>query len=45
MPKTMSRVDWYLQYSVPLDPYVNTPEEEELVNKFATLYSMALGAK
>lgn len=46
MPKhTMSRIDWYLQHSVPLEPYVNTPEEEELVNKFSTLYSMALGAK
>lgn len=45
MPDKMSRIDWYLQHSVPLDPYVNTEEEEELVNKFAALYSMALGAK
>lgn len=43
--KDMKRIDWYLQWAVPLDSYVNTPEEQELVTKFTALYAMAKGAK
>ena len=45
MSDKIRRIDWYLQRSVPLEPYVNTEEEEELVNKFEALYSMASSAK
>lgn len=38
-------IDWYLQWAMPLPAYVNTPEENTLVDKFATLYSMAFGAQ
>ena len=38
-------IDWYLQWAMPLPAYVNTPEENTLVEKFAALYSMALGAQ
>ena len=43
--KDMKRIDWYLQWAVPLDSYVNTPEEQELVTKFTALYAMAKAAK
>lgn len=41
----MDRIDLYLQWAVTQPAYVNTPEEEELVTKFVSLYSMALAAK
>ena len=40
----MERIDLYLQWDVT-DQYVNTEKEEELVNKFATLYSLAKAAQ
>lgn len=43
--KNISAVDWYLQWGMPIEAYVNTPEEGELVTKFASLYSMAYGAQ
>lgn len=43
--REMSRLDWYLQWSTPVDAYVNTPEEQELVTKFVALYAMAKAAK
>ncbi len=36
----MDRIDLYLQYGVP-QAYCNTKREEELVNKFVSLYTMA----
>lgn len=44
MSKKLTRVDMYLQQSIA-DQYVNTEEENELVNKFAELYSLALSAQ
>lgn len=44
MSKKLTRVDMYLQQSI-VDQYVNTEEENELVNKFAELYSLALSAQ
>lgn len=38
-------IDWYLQWAMPIASYVNTTEENTLVDKFAALYSMALGAQ
>lgn len=35
----------YLQWAQNMPAYVNTKEEEELVNKFTSLYSIADGAK
>lgn len=43
-PKVQA-IDWYLQWAMPLPAYVNTSEENTLVEKFAALYSMALGAQ
>ena len=36
----MDRIDLYLQYGMP-QAYCNTKREEELVNKFVSLYTMA----
>lgn len=41
----MSRIDWYLQWSTPINAYVNTPDEQKLVTKFVALYAMAKAAK
>ena len=41
----VERIDWYLQWGMNIDAYVNTDKEEELVNKFSSLYSIAKGAK
>lgn len=38
-------VDWYLQWDMPIPSYVNTEEENELIDKFEALYSMALTAQ
>ena len=38
-------IDWYLQWAMPIASYVNTTEENTLVDKFTALYSMALGAQ
>lgn len=40
----MDRIDLYLQQNIP-STYVNTPEEEVLLNKFVTLYDIAKAAK
>lgn len=40
----ISRIDLYLHRNMP-ESYVNTTEENELLNKFVQLYSMALSAK
>ena len=40
----VSRIDLYLHRNMP-ESYVNTTEENELLNKFVQLYSMALSAK
>ena len=32
MPDKVSAIDMYLQWSVPIDSYVNTPEEQILLN-------------
>lgn len=40
----VDRLDLYLQWNVG-DTYTNTDKEEELVNKFVTLYELALSAK
>ena len=40
----MDRIDLYLMQSVN-ETYTNTPEEEELLNKFTTLFALADGAK
>lgn len=45
MPDKVSAIDMYLQWSVPIDSYVNTPEEQILLNKFVALFSIAKGAK
>lgn len=45
MPDKVSAIDMYLQWSVPIDTYVNTPEEQILLNKFVALFSIAKGAK
>lgn len=45
MPDKVSAIDMYLQWSVPIDAYVNTPEEQILLNKFVALFSIAKGAK
>lgn len=42
--KEISRIDLYLQQSVG-ENYVNTPEEQELVTKFHTLYQLAKSAQ
>lgn len=39
----ISRIDLYLQWAVG-DYYVNTAKEQELMNKFVTLYSLAKSA-
>lgn len=44
MSEKLTRVDMYLQQSIA-DQYVNTEEENELVDKFAELYSLALSAQ
>ena len=44
MAKKLTRLDLYLQ-SNTAEQYVNTEEENELVNKFAELYSLALSAQ
>lgn len=40
----ISRIDLYLHRDMP-EHYVNTPEENELLNKFVSLYTTALSAK
>lgn len=40
----MDRIDLYLMQSVN-ETYTNTPEEEELLNKFTTLFALADSAK
>ena len=40
----MDRIDMYLQWNNP-KAYCNTPKEEELLNKFVTLYSTAKAAQ
>lgn len=42
--KEISRIDLYLQQSVG-ENYVNTPEEQELVTKFHTLFQLAKSAQ
>lgn len=44
MSEKLTRVDMYLQRNIS-DQYVNTEEENELVDKFAELYSLALSAQ
>ena len=44
MSKKLTRVDMYLQRNIA-NQYVNTEEENELVDKFAELYSLALSAQ
>lgn len=44
MAKKLTRLDLYLQ-SNTAEQYVNTEEENELVGKFAELYSLALSAQ
>ena len=44
MSKKLTRVDMYLQRNIA-DQYVNTEEENEHVDKFAELYSLALSAQ
>lgn len=44
MEKRLSRIDMYLQ-SNTVEQYVNTEEENLLVNKFSELYSLALSAQ
>lgn len=44
MSEKLTRVDMYLQRNIA-DQYVNTKEENELVDKFAELYSLALSAQ
>lgn len=44
MSKT-SRIDWYLQWAIDIPSYVNTPEEEEKINKFVPLFNIARAAK
>ena len=44
MSEKLTRVDMYLQRNIA-DQYVNTEEENELVDKFAELYSLALSAQ
>ena len=41
----IDRIDWYLQWAIDVPSYVNTPEEEEKINKFVPLYSIARAAK
>ena len=41
----ISRIDWYLQCGMDVEAYVNTDEEQDLVNKFSALYSIAKAAK
>lgn len=43
-PKVQA-IDWYLQWAMPIPSYVNTAEENNLVDKFAALYSIAFGAQ
>lgn len=43
--KEMTAIDWYLQWAVPVASYVNTEEEQVLVNKFVSLFAIAKGAK
>lgn len=43
--KDMTAIDWYLQWAVPVASYVNTPEEQVLVNKFVSLFAIAKSAK
>lgn len=45
MPDKVSAVDMYLQWSIPIDAYVNTVEEQILLNKFVALFSIASAAK
>lgn len=45
MSQPFSRLDMYLQWGLDVPAYANTPEENLLVNKFVSLYSMALAAK
>nr|DAS71493.1 MAG TPA: Portal protein [Caudoviricetes sp.] len=40
-----NRIDLYLQWAQTLPAYVNTTEEEELLNKFVALYSIADACK
>lgn len=44
MSEKLTRVDMYLQRNIS-EQYVNTKEENELVDKFAELYSLALSAQ
>ena len=44
MSKKLTRVDMYLQRNIS-EQYVNTEAENELVDKFAELYSLALSAQ
>lgn len=44
MSKT-SRIDWYLQWAIDIPAYVNTPEEQDKINKFVPLYNIARAAK
>lgn len=44
MSEKLTRVDMYLQRNIS-EQYVNTEEENELVDKFAELYSLALSAQ
>lgn len=41
----MDRVDLYLQWNINEKAYVNTPEEQERLNKFVALYSIAEAEK
>ncbi len=43
LSETVDRIDLYLQWTIQ-DRYVNTEEENELVNKFVALYAIARGA-
>lgn len=44
MSEKLTRVDMYLQRNIS-EQYVNTEDENELVDKFAELYSLALSAQ
>ena len=41
----IDRIDWYLQWAIDIPSYVNTPQEEEKINKFVPLYNIAKAAK
>lgn len=41
----MDRIDLYLQWDVNQERYVNTPEEQERLNKFVAMFTNAMAAK